>query len=51
MDIFNASSKFENQIMSYKQDTELKILCYINKARAMFWFILVQNNGKNSVSN
>lgn len=33
MGIFNALSKLESQILSYKQDTEFEILCFVNKAR------------------
>lgn len=33
MGIFNASSKFDCQILSYKQVTEFELLCFINKAR------------------
>lgn len=36
--IFNASSKFEGQILSYKQDTEFEILCLVNKARVLLMF-------------
>lgn len=32
MGIFNDSPKFESQILHYKQDTEVEILCYVNKA-------------------
>lgn len=33
MGIFNALSKLESQILSYKQDTEFEIPCFVNKAR------------------
>lgn len=31
---FNALSKFESQILSYKQDTEFGVLCFVKKKRA-----------------
>ena len=35
---FNALTKFESQILSYKQDTEFKILCFVNKARVQLLY-------------
>ena len=33
IEVYNAMSKFESQISSYKQDTEFIILCFVKKAR------------------
>lgn len=38
MGIFNALSKLESQILSYKQDTEFESLCFVNKAQTLLWF-------------
>lgn len=38
MGIFNALSKLESQILSYKQDTEFEIPCFVNKARVLLLF-------------
>lgn len=38
MGIFNTLSKLESQILSYKQDTEFEILCFVNKARVLLLF-------------
>lgn len=38
MGIFNTLLKFENQLLSYKQDTEFKILCFVNIAQALLLF-------------
>lgn len=35
MGIFDALSKFESQILSYKQDVEFEILCFVIKARML----------------
>lgn len=32
--ILSTLSKFEKQILNYKQDTGFEILCFVNKARA-----------------
>lgn len=39
MGIFNTLLKFENQLLSYKQDTEFKILCFVNIAQALLLFM------------
>lgn len=36
--IFNASSKFESQILSYKQDTEIDTLCFVTKDWVLLLF-------------
>lgn len=41
MDEWNALSKFESQVLSYKQNTELENLCFVNKAWALLWFTCV----------
>lgn len=38
---FNALSKFESQILSYKQDADFQNPCFVNKARALLWFTYV----------
>lgn len=35
MGIFNALSKLESQILSYKQDKEFENLCFVNKTQAL----------------
>lgn len=35
MVILNDSPKFESQLLSYKQDKEVEILCSVNKARVL----------------
>lgn len=35
--IWLINQKIECQLWGYKKDTELKILCYVNKAPAMFF--------------
>lgn len=39
MGIFNALSKLESQILSYKQDEEFENLCFVNNGQALLWFI------------
>lgn len=34
----NASSRFESQILSFEQDTEFTIICFVNNARALLLF-------------
>ena len=57
MGIFNALSKFESQILSYKQDTEFGILCFVNKAWALllfkyvFYWYKFQSNVASSIDN
>lgn len=41
IDIVYASSKFESQKLSYKQDTEFDILCFVNKAKVLLLFTCV----------
>lgn len=43
MSNFNASSKFECQIPSYKLDTKFEILCFANKARVLLLLTYVLN--------
>lgn len=38
---FNVLSKFENQILNYKQHTEFQILCFVNKTRVLLLFTFV----------
>lgn len=38
MGIFNALSKLESQILSYKQDREFENLCCVNEAQTLLWF-------------
>lgn len=46
----NDPPKFECQSKNYKQDTEITILSFVNKACVMFLFTLVQHTSKISVS-
>ena len=36
--VSNGQQKFERHLLSFKCDTELTILCNVNKARALFLF-------------
>lgn len=38
MNVINASSKFEGLISSYKQVSEVRIFCFVNKARVLLLF-------------
>lgn len=46
---FNALSKFESQILSYKQDTEFGVLCFVKKKKSLrliivfYWYIIQPN--------
>lgn len=42
MGIFNSSSKFESQILNYKQDTEFEIICFGNKAQLSLVIVYIQ---------
>ena len=46
IEVYNTMSKFETRISSYKQDTEFIILCFVNKARMLSFFIFVLYWGK-----
>lgn len=37
--IVNASSKFEDKKLSYKQDTEFDILCFVDKPKVLLLYI------------
>lgn len=46
---FNAFSKFESQILSYKQDTEFGVLCFVKKKKSLrliivFYWYRIQPN-------
>lgn len=41
MGILNASSKSESQILSYKQDTEIRILCFVKSLSLVIFYIVV----------
>lgn len=41
MNFFDALSKFECQISNYKQDTEVRFLCFVNKAWILLLFTFV----------
>lgn len=50
MYVFNALTTFESQIQSYKHDTEVTILCFVNKDRfllklthVMHWYKFQSN--------
>lgn len=46
---FNALSKFESQILSYKQDTEFGVLCFVKKNKELVPYycdLLVYNSTK-----
>lgn len=36
----NDSSKFESQILRYKQGTELDVLCYVHETRVLLLFYI-----------
>lgn len=38
MNVINASSKFEGLISSYMQVSEVRIFCFVNKARVLLLF-------------
>lgn len=38
IDVFNSLTKFESQISSYKRVAEVRILCFVNKARVLLIF-------------
>lgn len=53
MNVYNASSKFEGLISSYMQVSEVRIFCFVNKARVLllftgicvlYWYKLSQSN-------
>lgn len=38
LDISKSQTKVKSQALSYKSDTELTIICFVNKAQVMFLF-------------
>lgn len=46
--IYHRQPNFASLLLSYKQLTELTILCFVNKACAMFLFTFVKYTGKSS---
>lgn len=46
MDVFNALTNFESQIQSYKHDTEVRILFFVNKDRFLLKLTYVMHWNK-----
>lgn len=39
--VFNVSLKFKSQKSSYKQDTEFRVICFVNNSRFVIVYIFV----------